>query len=172
MLVTAILVRVTSSGSVLFRHERVGLNHQPFCVIKFRSMRPDIELTPEQEERFKVEYKLADDPRISGVGRWIRRLSIDEIPQLLNVLGGSMTLVGPRPVTHAELIGKYGADADELVSVKPGLTGLWQTSGRTSLTYEERIALDLRYVRERSLRMDLAILVRTPVVVLLMRGAE
>lgn len=172
VLLAAVAVKATSRGPVIYRHQRVGLHGQTFSVYKFRSMRTDRVLTPEEEAAFKLEYKLDNDPRITRVGRWLRRLSIDEIPQLVNVLSGSMSIVGPRPVTLDELSERYGSAADELVTVKPGLTGLWQVSGRSKLRYEERIGLDLQYVRECSLAGDLAILARTPLSVLLMRGAE
>ena len=168
----AVLVKLSSPGPVFYRGVRTGRFGKPFRIFKFRSMRTDRVLTDEEEAAFRIEYKLDNDPRITGVGRWLRRTSIDEVPQLVNVLTGSMSIVGPRPVTPGELDTKYGTAAGELLSVKPGLTGLWQVSGRTKLSYEERIALDLRYVRERSLLADLGILARTPLAVLLMRGAE
>ncbi len=172
VLVVALCVRLSSPGSVLFRHERVGLHGRPFRAWKFRTMRADRGLSAELVARFEENYKLADDPRVTPIGRWLRRTSIDEIPQLVNVLRGEMSLVGPRPVTRVELAQKYRHEADEFLSVKPGLTGLWQVSGRTSLSYEERVQLDLRYARECELLLDLSILARTPVAVLLMRGAE
>lgn len=172
VVVVALAVRLTSPGSALFRHERVGLHGRVFRAWKFRTMRADRPLPPELAAQFEVNYKLTDDPRITGVGRWLRRTSIDEIPQLVNVLRGEMSLVGPRPVTRAELQQKYRDDVEEFLSVKPGLTGLWQVSGRTSLSYEERVQLDLRYARECDLLLDLGILARTPAAVLLMRGAE
>ncbi len=172
MVAVAIMVRLSSPGPVIFRHERVGLNGRLFHVYKFRSMRAGVSLSPEQVSQFSQSYKLSNDPRVTAVGRWLRRLSLDEAPQLFNVLGGSMSIVGPRPVTAHELQSKYGSAADELLSMKPGLTGLWQVSGRSALTYEERVALDLRYVRESGTRLDLAIIARTPLAVLLMRGAE
>lgn len=172
MLFAAIAVKISSPGPVLYRHERVGRDGVSFDAYKFRSMRADVELTPAQVEQFRTHYKIADDPRITTVGRWLRRSSIDEMPQLLNVLTGRMAIVGPRPVTRRELDEKYRERASLLVSTRPGLTGLWQVSGRSLLTYDERIALDLKYVRERSFLMDLKILVRTPLAVLLMRGSQ
>ncbi|MDP2326979.1 MAG: sugar transferase [Dehalococcoidia bacterium] len=172
LLVAALAVRFSSPGPVLFRHQRVGRSGVPFVVYKFRTMRTDTGLPPDAIASFRENYKLAADPRITPVGRWLRRTSLDEAPQLLNVLSGTMSMVGPRPVTPAELQEKYGDHADELVSVKPGLTGLWQVSGRSSLTYRQRVDLDLRYVRERGLWADLKIIARTPLAVLLMRGAE
>lgn len=172
LLIAALAVRFTSPGPILFRHQRVGRNGVPFVVYKFRTMRTDTGLTPDAIASFRENYKLAGDPRITPVGRWLRRTSLDEAPQLLNVLSGTMSIVGPRPVTPVELHEKYGEHADELVSVKPGLTGLWQVSGRSSLTYRQRVDLDLQYVRERGLWTDLKIIARTPLAVLLMRGAE
>lgn len=172
LLIAAVAVRLTSRGPILFHHTRVGRDGKLIEVYKFRSMRTDMQLTPEHAEHFSRQFKLSNDPRITHVGRWLRRTSIDEAPQLFNVLRGEMSIVGPRPVTAVELEQKYGADAAEFVSVKPGLTGLWQVSGRSSLTYEQRIELDLRYIRERSLLTDLKIIARTPLAVLLMRGAE
>ncbi len=172
LLAAALAIRCSSRGPVLFWQTRVGLNGRPFRVMKFRTMANGRGLTDEQHETFAEQFKLDHDPRVTLVGRVLRRTSIDELPQLLNVIAGQMSLVGPRPVVPAELATKYGELGRELVSVRPGLTGLWQVSGRSTLTYEQRVALDIDYVRRRSLPLDLAILAQTPWAVLSGRGAH
>ena len=117
-------------------------------------------------------FKLDRDPRVFSFGEWLRKLSIDELPQLLNVLKGDMSLVGPRPVQEAEIDRYYGASAAHYMAVRPGITGLWQVSGRSETSYESRVALDVAYVSRSSLLADIAILLRTPVAVLSRRGAH
>ena len=161
-----------------FEHYRVGCGGRLFRCRKFRTMRPDAErLLPELLEHspaLKAEWlrdhKLADDPRVTAVGRWLRRSSLDELPQLLNVVRGEMALVGPRPVTVGELR-RYGSARWDYLSVVPGMTGLWQVSGRNRTTYERRVELDRQYVERRSAWLDLKILARTCVVVLTRDGA-
>ena len=125
---------------------------------------------PHLMETYKKDWKLQNDPRITRLGAFLRTTSIDELPQLLNVLKGEMSLIGPRMITVPELA-RYGGDAPRLLSVKPGLTGLWQVSGRQELSYEERVRLDMVYVQSRSALMDLQILLKTVKCVLLRRGA-
>ena len=117
------------------------------------------------QEEFRNDFKLKNDPRITRLGKFLRRSSLDELPQFLNVLRGEMSVVGPRPIVRQELP-RYGDRMEEVLAVRPGLTGLWQVSGRNNLTYEERVALDLRYASERNARMDLAIIARTIGVIL------
>ena len=173
MLGIAVAVWTTSRGPALFRQERVGRDERAFSIYKFRTMRVDASdaahrayvtdmlngnAVPQGEEG--VAYKLADDPRITKVGGFLRRTSLDELPQLLNVIRGNMSLVGPRPVLpwEAELFDpRYRAR----FAVKPGMTGLWQVSGRSTLTMNEALDLDVEYVERRSLALVLSILVRT-----------
>lgn len=169
----ASLVKTSSPGPVLFRHERLGRGGRLFTCLKFRTMVPDAEHALEElfEERpelrayFEEHYKLPADPRVTRVGRWLRKTSLDELPQLWNVLRGEMSVVGPRPIVTDEL-SRYGVWQRTLLSVRPGLTGLWQVTGRSDLDYAERVALDVAYIRERSLWGDVKIVLRTVRVVL------
>jgi exopolysaccharide biosynthesis polyprenyl glycosylphosphotransferase len=174
LLAIALAVRVTSPGPVLYRQERVGVNGQAFTMLKFRSMVVDAD---RQVDALKAQnisdgllFKMRVDPRVTPVGRVLRRLSLDELPQLLNVLGGSMSLVGPRPPLPGE-VARYDTSVSRRLLVKPGLTGLWQISGRSDLSWEESVRLDLRYVENWSLAMDLLILVKTVRAVLSSSGA-
>ncbi|MEM6552637.1 MAG: sugar transferase [Planctomycetota bacterium] len=175
---TAAAVACTSRGPVLYRHRRLGLHGQPFHLLKFRTMRPDadqllaqhLDAHPGDWDHWQATHKLPNDPRLTRVGRWLRRLSLDELPQLLNVLRGEMSLVGPRPIVDDELT-CYGREAAVLHRVRPGLTGLWQVSGRHNLTFRRRVALDAAYVRDWSVRLDLAILARTARALITARGS-
>jgi exopolysaccharide biosynthesis polyprenyl glycosylphosphotransferase len=174
LLGVALLVRVTSRGPVLFRQVRVGRDGREFRIFKFRSMYVDAEARLAElrhlNEHDGVLFKIRDDPRVTPVGRWLRRFSLDELPQLLNVLAGRMSLVGPRPPLPVE-VAAYAADARRRLAVKPGMTGLWQVSGRSDLSWEEAVRLDLRYVENWSLSLDLVILLRTMTAVLRSSGA-
>ncbi len=179
LLFFAAMVWRRTGGAVLFRHRRVGRNGQPFDCLKFRTMVPDadavlrdlLETSAEARAEWAETGKLRDDPRVLGrVGRLLRRFSLDELPQLINVLRGDMSLVGPRPVIHAELA-HYDANLRWYLAARPGLTGPWQVSGRNDIGYGERVALDVDYVRNISLRRDALILLRTPVAMLSGRGA-
>jgi lipopolysaccharide/colanic/teichoic acid biosynthesis glycosyltransferase len=181
----AVAVRLDSHGPAFFRQRRVGHREKEFTLFKFRSMRVDADPRGHREyvtALIKGEdsrpaggrenlYKLAVDNRITPVGRWIRRWSLDELPQLFNVVRGDMTLVGPRPAIPYE-VSEYPAWYRERFSVKPGLTGYWQVSGRSERTYEEMVRLDIEYVQRRSIGLDLTILLKTPWVVLSRKGAE
>ncbi|OAH09606.1 sugar transferase [Streptomyces jeddahensis] len=172
--VICLAVATTSPGGVLFRQTRAGLDGRPFTMLKFRTMHAGAEterseLTARNETNGHL-FKLRDDPRVTRVGRLLRRLSLDELPQLVNVLRGEMSLVGPRPLPLAD--SGYTGRARARLSVPPGLTGLWQISGRSALPWEEMVRLDLHYVEHRSIGMDLAILVRTVPAVLTARGAH
>jgi lipopolysaccharide/colanic/teichoic acid biosynthesis glycosyltransferase len=181
IVVAAIAVRATSPGPVLFRQRRLGRNMRPFTVLKFRTMRADADSavhreyvrqligTQPQDERREGLYKLAVDDRITGVGRFLRSWSLDEVPQLWNVLRGEMSLVGPRPVIEYE-VEQYPDWYLRRFAVKPGLTGLWQVSGRNQLTYEDMVRYDIEYAERRSLWLDLRILARTALVVLRRQG--
>lgn len=175
LLATAAAIKLSSPGPVFYRQERIGRDGQPFQMIKFRSMRvgADAELArllEEQGTAGRPLFKVENDPRITGVGRFIRRYSIDELPQLLNVLNGDMSLVGPRPQREGE-VALYDHTARRRLRVRPGMTGLWQVSGRSNLSWEEAIALDMHYVENWSLVGDLQILVRTVRAVVAKDGA-
>jgi exopolysaccharide biosynthesis polyprenyl glycosylphosphotransferase len=170
----ALAVAMTSRGPVLYRQERVGLNGQVFTMLKFRSM---VDNADAQLEALRADnisdgllFKMRTDPRVTPVGRWLRRLSLDELPQLFNVLGGTMSLVGPRPPLPGE-VARYDTSVSRRLLVKPGLTGLWQISGRSDLSWEESVRLDLRYVENWSLALDLLILWKTVSAVIRSRGA-
>jgi len=173
LVVVAAAVRCTSRGPVLFRQERLGLHRRPFVMLKFRTMSAgcDDRLHREYIRALLAEpaavvrtadglYKLPDDPRVTAVGRWLRRTCLDELPQLVNVLRGDMALVGPRPCLPWEAA-LFDPRYDLRFDVRPGITGLWQTSGRNRLTMTEALDLDVQYVRTRSLLLDLTILRRT-----------
>ncbi len=178
--IIAIAVRLTSPGPALFRQERVGRDMIPFSLYKFRTMRPDASEAPHREyihallETREASqdgdlYKLAVDDRITPLGRHLRSWSLDEIPQLFNVLRGEMALVGPRPVIGYE-VDLYPESYMRRFTVKPGITGLWQVSGRNQRTYHEMIQFDIDYAQRRSLWFDVTILVRTIPTVLRRRG--
>ncbi|WP_207540269.1 sugar transferase [Sabulicella rubraurantiaca] len=175
----ALLVRV-DGGPAFFAHPRVGRNGQIFGCLKFRSMVVDsqarlaalLAADPAARAEWEETRKLRFDPRVTRIGRFLRATSLDELPQLLNVLRGDMSLVGPRPVQQAELDSYYGAAAFHYMSVRPGITGLWQVSGRSETSYAQRVALDVAYVSRPSLMADLRILLRTPLAVLSRKGAH
>jgi exopolysaccharide biosynthesis polyprenyl glycosylphosphotransferase len=173
-LVIALLIKIGSRGPVFFRQNRVGLNGQPFAMLKFRSMRSDAEdLLPgllDDSDGNGVLFKKRVDPRVTPVGRVLRRWSLDELPQVVNVLLGHMAFVGPRPPLLSEVL-KYDDDARRRLLVKPGITGLWQISGRSDLSWEDSVRLDLYYVENWSLTGDLIILYRTARAVLRGWGA-
>jgi exopolysaccharide biosynthesis polyprenyl glycosylphosphotransferase len=172
----AVAVKLESRGPVFFRQSRVGRHGRPFGMFKFRSMVVDAEarraaLEAQNEHKRGPVFKITHDPRITRVGRWIRRTSIDELPQLWNVLRGEMSLVGPRPPIPAE-VQKYDAWQRRRLSVTPGLTGLWQVSGRNNVDFDEWMRLDLRYIDTWSFALDLRLLGRTIPVVLTGKGAS
>jgi Undecaprenyl-phosphate galactose phosphotransferase WbaP len=177
-LVITILVRLTSKGNVFYGHLRVGSSFKPLKAWKFRSMvenadqilEAHLNSNPEFKKEWQETQKLRHDPRVTGLGRFLRQSSLDELPQIWNVLKGEMSLVGPRPITKNELE-KYRDSAKLYTKVLPGLTGLWQVSGRSNTTYEQRIALDTYYVRNWSVWLDIYILARTFWVLMLRRGA-
>jgi exopolysaccharide biosynthesis polyprenyl glycosylphosphotransferase len=170
--VIALLVR--RSGPVFYRQQRVGLNGAEFSMLKFRSMVVGADLQvaglSDGNDADGLLFKMRADPRVTPVGRWLRRLSLDELPQLLNVVRGEMSLVGPRPPLPAE-VARYDSSVSRRLLVKPGLTGLWQISGRSDLPWEEAVRLDLRYVENWSLAMDLLILWKTGRAVVTAAGA-
>ena len=178
MLLLAIWIK-KDGGSAIYGHSRVGYKGREFKCLKFRSMavnsdellRTMLESDPAASAEWNRDFKLKNDPRVTGIGHFIRKTSIDELPQLLNVLKGEMSLVGPRPVIRQELDDYYGNEAEIYTSVIPGITGLWQVSGRNDTTYEKRIDLDVRYARSWSIFLDIKILIKTPFVVFARDGA-
>ena len=161
----AIAIKATSRGPVFFRQKRYGYHNRRFWIFKFRTMYTHL------EDQRGTKQTTANDPRITPLGRFLRKTSLDELPQLINVLRGDMSLVGPRPVVLAELQTHYGPAAAAYMAVRPGITGPWQVSGRSDLDYKRRVALDIAYVRNPSLRTDVRILARTVSVVLRGQGA-
>lgn len=174
-LIIAIAVRIDSKGPIFFGHKRLGENGKLISVYKFRSMIPNAKevfdkFTPEQKIEFEKNFKLEDDPRITKVGDFLRRTSLDELPQLINIIKGNMSVVGPRPIVEKE-IEKYGEYANKLFSVKPGLTGYWQANGRSDTTYEERVQMDMYYIDNRSFFLDIKIIIKTVLSVIKKEGA-
>ncbi len=187
ILAIATAIRLTSKGPILFRQERIGQFCQKFTFLKFRSMYTDADhaIHKEYVEKLiagraesgdgetseKPVFKITNDPRVTPIGRLLRRTSLDELPQLLNVLRGEMTLVGPRPCVAYEFDCYEAWHRQRLLAVKPGVTGLWQVTGRSSVKFDEMVRLDLEYAKSRSLRLDLKILMRTPRAVITGAGA-
>jgi len=169
LLLTALLIKFNSPGGIFFVQERNGFKGKTFKMFKFRSMVDDAEKLIDSFESMNEAsghmFKIKEDPRITPVGKIIRKTSIDELPQLFNILKGDMSIVGPRPPIPREVV-KYDAWHDLRLSVKPGLTGLWQVSGRNEIGFEEMVRLDLKYIRERSLLYDLKIILKTIPVIL------
>lgn len=174
----ALMVRLDSKGPVFFAHQRVGRYGRSFACYKFRSMVVDskerleayLATHPEAEAEWNREFKLKEDPRITRIGKFLRKTSLDELPQLWNVLKGDMSLVGPRPIV-AEEVPKYGIYIDDYYLVRPGITGIWQVNGRSNTTYEERVQMDSWYVHNWSVWIDVVYLIKTVLVVLKREGA-
>ena len=161
---------------MFYSHKRVGKNGKEIGILKFRSMVLNADkmiddFTEEQKQEYKENYKLENDPRVTKFGKFIRKTSLDELPQLFNIFLGSISIVGPRPVTQEETL-LYGKDRDLLLSVKPGLTGLWAASGRSNVSYEERMRLELQYVNECSFWYDIKIIFKTIIPVFKGHGAK
>jgi lipopolysaccharide/colanic/teichoic acid biosynthesis glycosyltransferase len=173
--VIAILVKMDSPGPVFYRRRVLGIGGKQFDAFKFRTMSCNgdeiLQQHPELKAELEATQKLRDDPRVTRTGRWLRRTSLDELPQLINVILGQMSLVGPRMISPDEME-QYGQMQLNLLTVKPGLTGLWQVSGRSDLAYVERVQLDMHYIRNYSIWRDLQILFfQTPPAVIKRRGA-
>lgn len=168
ILMVALLIKASTDGPVIFGHRRVGLGGREFHCYKFRTMTCDAERrlqdylkdNPAAADEWNRSRKLKDDPRVTTVGRMLRNSSLDELPQLLNVLRGEMSCVGPRPIARDE-IPLYGQMAEHYLSVRPGMTGAWQVSGRSSLSYDDRVNIDANYVRHWSFWTDVMIILRT-----------
>lgn len=178
MITIALAIKLTEGGPVLFRHRRVGYGRRQFECFKFRTMHVNsakiladhLAANPAARQEWQLSQKLQNDPRVSALGLILRTTSMDELPQLFNVLRGDMALVGPRPVVTAELR-HYGRYARYYFAVRPGLTGLWQVSGRSNTSYRRRVAYDVTYVRSRSLVTDFKILARTIPAVMTAKGS-
>jgi len=178
MLAVALAVFLQDGGPVLFAHRRIGRNGRYFHCLKFRSMASDAErrLTellatdPAARQEWERDHKLRNDPRVTKLGAFLRKSSLDELPQLINVLRGEMSLVGPRPIVDAE-VAKYGRRFANYCAVKPGITGLWQVSGRNDTSYRTRVALDCVYAKRRNLFLDSFIILCTVPAVLTRRGS-
>ena len=174
LLVLTVIVKLDSPGPIIYRRRVMGRGGIQFDAFKFRTMVINgdeiLAAHPDLKAKWERDQKLENDPRVTRCGHWLRKLSLDELPQLVNVLLGQMSLVGPRMFAPVEMV-RYGNAVDEILSVKPGITGLWQVSGRSSLSYQDRARLDLEYVCTRSVWMDMKLLLLTVPAVLQKRGA-
>lgn len=173
--IIAIAIKIDSKGPVFFAHKRIGKNGKIIKLYKFRSMVINAEeliksFTPEQMREYKENYKLTNDPRITKVGKFLRKTSLDELPQLINIINGDLSIIGPRPVVADELE-KYGVNKDKFLSVTPGLTGYWVANGRSNTTYEQRMEMELYYIDNLSLKMDIKVFFKTILSVLKKEGA-
>jgi len=178
-LVIALLVKLTSRGPVIFAHERIGRGGARFLCYKFRTMHPDAEErlqeilkdNPKLREEWMTAYKLKNDPRVTWIGQFLRKTSLDELPQFWNVLKGDLSVVGPRPVTEEELTQEVGPHAARFLAIRPGITGPWQVSGRSDTSYHDRICFDIHYIRHRSFLWDLYLILLTIPAMITTRGA-
>ena len=175
-IIISIAIKATSKGPVIFVHNRVGKNGKKIGIYKFRSMVMNAEeliekFTPEQKEEFKKNFKLENDPRITKIGKFLRKTSLDELPQLFNILKGDLSIVGPRPIVEVETE-IYGEYKNMLLSVKPGLTGFWAANGRSDISYKRRRAMEIYYVKNRSLLFDIKIIFKTVISVFKGEGAK
>ena len=174
-LVLAIVIKLDSKGPVFFKHTRYGKNGKKFTMYKFRTMYENAqdmikEFTPEQMKEWKENFKLKDDPRITKVGKFLRKTSLDELPQIINIIKGDLSIIGPRPVIEEELE-KYGINKEKFLSVTPGLTGYWQANGRSSTTSEQRMEMELYYIDHISPKLDIKIFFKTIESVIKKEGA-
>jgi len=173
IILISLLIKFSSRGPIFYKQKRIGKNKKTFKCLKFRTMFPESEdmlqnlLSRNKELRieYQKDFKLKNDPRITPIGEFLRKSSLDEIPQFLNVLKGEMSIVGPRPIVKKE-VSKYGNSFKKAFSLRPGITGLWQVSGRNNLSYKKRVELDLIYAKDVSMVMDLRIIIRTIGVIL------
>lgn len=174
-LILAICIKIDSKGPVIFAHKRIGKNGKEFNMYKFRSMYENAEemienFNEEQKREWQENFKLENDPRITKVGKFLRKTSLDELPQIVNIIKGDLSIVGPRPIVDEELE-KYGENKEKFLSITPGLTGYWQANGRSNTTYEERMQMELYYIDNQSLWLDIKIFFKTIVSVLKKEGA-
>lgn len=178
MAMTALLVASQGDGPILFRHLRIGRGGRRFQVMKFRTMPAGADAIlanhlatcPEAAAEWARDHKLKNDPRVTSLGSFLRRSSLDELPQIMNVIMGEMSIVGPRPIVEAEVV-RYGQFFNAYCSVRPGITGIWQVSGRNDVSYERRVQMDALYARRKSVFLDLRLMVATVPAVLLRRGS-
>ena len=175
-LILAICIKIDSKGPVIFAHKRIGKNGKEFNMYKFRSMYENAEemienFNEEQKREWQENFKLENDPRITKVGKFLRKTSLDELPQIVNIIKGDLSIVGPIPIVDEELE-KYGENKEKFLSITPGLTGYWQANGRSNTTYEERMQMELYYIDNQSLWLDIKIFFKTIVSVLKKEGAK
>lgn len=175
----AALIRITSPGKAIYFHERIGRGGKPFRCYKFRTMYADaderlseiLESCPVKRKEWEESHKLKNDPRVTPVGKILRKFSLDELPQFWNVIKGDLSIVGPRPVLQEEIDKHFGAKAAKVLSIRPGITGIWQVSGRSDTTYAHRVALDEQYVDEHHFLFDLKLIAQTIPAMFSSRGA-
>lgn len=175
ILLIGILIKIDSKGSVFYKQKRIGKNGKYFMIYKFRTMVSDANninkyFSKDQIKEFNKNFKLENDPRITKIGKFLRKTSLDELPQLINIIKGDLSIIGPRPVVDNE-IDKYGIYKDKFLSVTPGLTGNWAANGRSCTSYDERIKLELDYIDNMSLKMDIEVFFKTIITVLKREGA-
>jgi undecaprenyl-phosphate galactose phosphotransferase len=178
-MIAAFFIKATSPGPIFYTSKRVGKDGQPIYCWKFRTMHQDADKklleilreNPKLKQEWDTYFKLKEDPRVSTIGKILRKTSLDELPQFFNVLKGDLSVVGPRPVTEEEIQKYFGPKASKILSVRPGLTGIWQTSGRSLLTFEERIRLEESYIDRQSLTLDLRIICKTIPAMFFTKGA-
>jgi lipopolysaccharide/colanic/teichoic acid biosynthesis glycosyltransferase len=176
-LLLAIAIAASSSGSIFYIQERVGKNYRHFGCIKFRTMIPDADRvlhemmaqSADLRQEFSENFKLKEDPRITKIGKFLRTTNLDEFPQFINVLKGEMSIVGPRPLVPEE-IERYGTQIDRILTIRPGITGLWQVSGRNDIPYAQRIRIDVNYVKHRNFWLDLRIVLKTVLMTIIPRN--
>ena len=174
-LIISLAIKLESKGPIFFKHTRIGKDGKIIKIYKFRSMVDNAEdliksFTPEQMKEYKENYKLSNDPRVTKVGKFIRKTSLDELPQLINILKGDLSIIGPRPVV-AEELKRYGSNIEKFLSVTPGLTGFWAANGRSCTSYEQRMQMELFYIDNLSLKMDVKVFFKTIEAVVKRRGA-
>ena len=174
-LILAICIKIDSKGPVIFSHKRIGKNGKEFNMYKFRSMYENAEemienFNEEQKREWQENFKLENDPRITKMGNFLRRTSLDELPQIVNIIKGDLSIIGPRPIVDEELE-KYGKNKKKFLSITPGLTGYWQANGRSNTTYEERMQMELYYIDNQSLWLDIKIFFKTIISVIKKEGA-
>lgn len=177
-LIIALSIKLNSKGKVFYKHKRIGKNGEYIYLYKFRSMYSDSKerleemlKDPKIKKEWEENFKLSNDPRITKIGALLRKASLDELPQLLNILRGDMSIVGPRPIIDDE-IKKYGINKDKLLSVTPGLTGWWACNGRSCTSYDDRMKLELYYVDNKSIKLDIKIIIKTFISVIKRNGAK
>ncbi|PJD98342.1 MAG: exopolysaccharide biosynthesis protein [Parachlamydia sp.] len=178
-MVVGLVIKLSSKGPVFFSHERIGRGGKRFKCYKFRTMYPDAEARLSQmlaccsktQEEWSHSRKLKQDPRITPIGSFLRKTSLDEFPQFWNVLKGDLSVVGPRPVVEAEITQHYGIKAQDILRLRPGITGLWQVSGRSDVSYDNRIMLDQKYIENQSILLDLKLIAKTIPAIFNSKGA-